>query len=102
MIPEGPDDPVGIGIFFGADFGHALTVWSDGPNGLGVTDSDDGIDGIVYYPWVSATEINYQGTVATVGYASFMADVPEPSTLALIGPALVGLMMFIVKRRRTV
>jgi len=88
-LGETPDDPVGLGIYNDGDtngnlkLAHAITVWSDGPNGLTVSDSDDSVDGTVVLPWLANGEINYHGTAVYVGYISMLQDVPEPGILAL-------------------
>jgi len=109
VLGEGPDDPVGLGIYNDGDINgdlklaHAITVWSDGPNGLTVTDSDDSTDGTVVLPWLPNGEINYHGTHVYVGYVSFMADspVPEPTAVvSIVGMAGIGLIGLVCSRAR--
>jgi hypothetical protein len=89
ILGESPDDPVGLGIYNDGDtsgnlsLAHAITVWSDGPTGLTVSDSDDTANGTVVLPWLANGEINYHGTAVYVGYISMLQDVPEPGILAL-------------------
>jgi hypothetical protein len=99
---EGPDDPVGLGIYNDGDvngdlkLAHAITVWADGPNGLTVTDSDDSANGTVVLPWLANGEINYHGTAVYVGYVSMLQDTPEPGTWAILG---LGLGACIIRAR---
>lgn len=101
--PEGPDDPVGFAIW--GDIGttnewaHALTAWQDLGAYLMVTDSDDGLTTTVDLPWVNDNQLIYNGNLVTVEYLSFMADVPEPSTLTIVGLGLVGLLFKVYRRR---
>ena len=105
--PEGADDPVGIAFWGNIGttnvWAHAITVWGDTGDTLKVTDSDDGITATNYLSWAnggnSQTQIIYGGTTVTVGYASFLEEVPEPSTLALAGLGLGGLALAAYRRR---
>jgi hypothetical protein len=116
VLGEGPDDPVGIGIYALGDipatgkneegtgyvFAHAVTVWGeDSSLGLQVTDSDQS-GGIFSLPWAdngtSTTDVMYPGYGQVfVGYLSFMADSPVPEPTAVVafvsmcGMGLIGL-----------
>jgi hypothetical protein len=112
---EGPDDPVGIAFWWnGGKKAHAITVWQDDAGTLTITDSDDGDDathphvGSRTLNWVagSSTDLMYSDGIpgdqpwrVTVGYVSFLADTPEPGTLAVTGSVLAWLALLTYRRR---
>jgi hypothetical protein len=76
------DDPVGI-AFHGNNIAHAVTAWgykgdAAAPTQLGITDSDDGVNGVVYYNWIDGFTLNYNGRPVTVDYISFLREGDEP------------------------
>jgi hypothetical protein len=76
--------------FIAQGIAHAVTVWSDGPGGVVITDSDDGVVGPVTDQWVDNNTINYGGTNVTVVYLSMLQDAPEPSTIITFSVGLVA------------
>lgn len=92
----GSGDPVGLQLIWPDNGGaHYVTAWSDGLDGLVVTDSDDGdasgpFNGPVTLAWNGNDVLMYGSLAAEVGYLFYLSEVPEPGTLALI---LVGMFL---------
>ncbi|MGA2796041.1 MAG: PEP-CTERM sorting domain-containing protein [Thermoguttaceae bacterium] len=114
IYPEGPDDPVGIAFWWPSGDAHAITVWEDTAEGtLTITDSDDGDDEAnphngprtLHWDGASQNQIIYNDGIpghpdstVTVGYASFLLDVPEPTTSVLFGTAFISLLAYVWRR----
>ena len=89
---------------YSSNGGHTLTCWgydydADDYQGVWVTDSDDGVTGIVYYPvslssnvWnLGGSRFNGWYIGAVEALARNVTEVPEPTTLMLLGFGLLGL-----------